>query len=286
TSLIRFIERRFSKQYPGIIESNITPWRRAISGDLTSAFDFDSCDDDTVTLPGTAGYVPPDNVRHPDYIAPPPTDQDLPQQERGTRPARALPYELHVDGEAHDTLGTIKLRFRNTGSSAAVFQVRSGDGLTGPWTYTVGAGDETSDDFGSGSAAPYDLSVYGPNGFFRAFAGSLRAGSANLTVRAVYERESEGIALVIRNHGSGDEKVTIFDAYCGEKKERFLESGESFSYYGELRESHGWYDFKMRVESDSTFLRTLAGHVETGRHSVTDPAIGGEPRHGQDEDKD
>ena len=35
TSLIRFIEARF-----GVDEPNITPWRRAVCGDLTSAFDF------------------------------------------------------------------------------------------------------------------------------------------------------------------------------------------------------------------------------------------------------
>ena len=33
TSLIRFIERRFGSEYPGIMESNITKWRRAVSGD-------------------------------------------------------------------------------------------------------------------------------------------------------------------------------------------------------------------------------------------------------------
>ena len=37
TSLIRFIEARF-----GVDEPNITPWRRAVCGDLTSAFDFES----------------------------------------------------------------------------------------------------------------------------------------------------------------------------------------------------------------------------------------------------
>src|SRR5579863_10308859 len=35
TSLIRFVEQRF-----GPLEPNITPWRRAVTGDLTSAFNF------------------------------------------------------------------------------------------------------------------------------------------------------------------------------------------------------------------------------------------------------
>src|SRR6202007_406443 len=68
TSLIRFIERRFGSEYPGIMESNITKWRRAGSGDLTSAFNFASPNDSTVPLPSTVAYIPPDNQRHPDYV--------------------------------------------------------------------------------------------------------------------------------------------------------------------------------------------------------------------------
>ena len=68
TSLIRFIERRFGSQYPGLMEGNITRWRRSVSGDLTSAFDFRSPNDATVQLPSTVGYIPPDNQRHPNYV--------------------------------------------------------------------------------------------------------------------------------------------------------------------------------------------------------------------------
>ena len=41
TSIIRFMEKRF-----GVEEPNISPWRRAICGDLTSAFDFGGKRDD------------------------------------------------------------------------------------------------------------------------------------------------------------------------------------------------------------------------------------------------
>ncbi len=40
TSLIRFLEARFAHHHPDLIETNITPWRRAVAGDLTTAFDF------------------------------------------------------------------------------------------------------------------------------------------------------------------------------------------------------------------------------------------------------
>src|SRR5207253_11045315 len=53
TSLIRFIEQRFGREHPELIETNITEWRRAVVGDLTSAFDFKSPNTNRVRLPST-----------------------------------------------------------------------------------------------------------------------------------------------------------------------------------------------------------------------------------------
>jgi phospholipase C len=273
TSLIRFIERRFGRDYPGITESNITAWRRAVVGDLSSGFNFASPNAAVVALPSTVAYQPPDNERHPDYSPAPPADQALPQQEPGTRRARALPYELHVIGNADAQQGNIELRFRNTGRAGAVFHVRSGDGLTGPWTYTVGAGDEAADSFAAGGDGSYDLSVFGPNGFFRRFAGTLAAESADLTVKTDYDRGSEGIALVIRNHSSSPEKVSIVEAYSGKSSTHHLQPHDTFTFFSPLEKSFGWYDFTVQAASDASFQRRLAGHVESGRDSVTDPAI-------------
>jgi phospholipase C len=272
TSLIRFLERRF-----GVLEPNITPWRRAVVGDLTSAFNFESPNDAVVTLPGTASYQPPEpdvvaGVRFPDYVPTPPANQELPQQEPGTRPARALPYELYVDGEVNGS--GMQLFFRNTGKAAAVFQVRSGDGQTGPWTYTVGAKDEASGNLAA-TGASYAWSVYGPNGFLRTFVGSLGADRAKLTVKTSYDGTSGGIALVMQNHGPSAETVSILDAYSGRTNTCELGPHGSATFVSELEESLGWYDFSVKVDSDPAFLRQLAGHVETGRPSVTDPAIAG-----------
>jgi phospholipase C len=270
TSLIRFVERRF-----GVTEPNITEWRRTVTGDLTSAFDFDEPNSKVVALPDVSSYQPTNQNRYPDYVPTVPTDQSLPVQEPGTRPARALPYELHVNGEVEASQGGIELSFRNSGKAGAAFQVRSGDGLSGPWTYTVGAGDEASDTLGTSGATSYDYSVYGPNGFLRTFAGSFGRDTAKITVNAIYEKEWEGIAVVIRNHGSETEKVSIVDAYSGKTHTHHVHPHDSLSYVGDLHKSFGWYDFTVSVESDASFQRQLAGHVETGRHSVSDPAIGG-----------
>jgi phospholipase C len=39
------------------------------------------------------------------------------------------------------------------------------------------------------------------------------------------------------------------------------------------RRSNGWYDLAVTSDHDHAFLRRLAGHVETGRPSTSDPAI-------------
>jgi phospholipase C len=269
TSLIRFLERRF-----GVVEPNITPWRRAVAGDLTSAFNFDSPNDAIVALPSTVAYAPPDDERHPDFAPVPPVNQALPEQEPGTRPARALPYELHVEGEVNAGQGGMELTFRNTGTAGAAFQVRFGDGSTTPRTYTVGAGHETSDSFGAVAATSYNLAVYGPNGFLRTFSGGLATGSANLQVNAAYDRHSGGIVLTIRNAGSGAAKVNIFDAYTDKTQTRVVQPQGSATFVDPLNKVFGWYDLTVRVDSDANFRRQLAGHVETGKPSVTDPAIG------------
>ncbi len=279
TSLIRFIERRFERDYPGIVESNITPWRRAVVGDLTSAFNFESPNHAVVPLPNTDGYAPPDNQRHSDYSPVPPTSQALPKQEPGVRRARPVPYEVHVLGETDFADGTVKLRFGNGGKAAAVFQVRSGDAQSGPWTYTVGAGMHVEDTwaFGEGSGATYDLSVYGPNGFFRAFKGSVSGEDrANLVVRSQFDArpESPGITLDIENRGLASSRVRITDAYGKKALVQFVEPGRTLTWHWALEGTFGWYDLTIEVESDATFQQRIAGHVETGTDSMSDPAIG------------
>jgi phospholipase C len=98
TSLIRFLETRFAGHHADLVESNITPWRRAVCGDLTGAFDFRSPNRPRpVPLPDTGAYKPDELIRKPDEVPVPPADQRLPRQERGIKPARALPYQLTAD---------------------------------------------------------------------------------------------------------------------------------------------------------------------------------------------
>ena len=41
-----------------------------------------------------------------------------------------------------------------------------------------------------------------------------------------------------------------------------------------LAASGQWYDFAVTCSSDPAFYRRFAGRVETGAHTVSDPAMG------------
>jgi phospholipase C len=172
--------------------------------------------------------------------------------------------------------GSFTIDYRSAGK-AAVFQTRSGNSDLGPWTYTVGSGDHSVDSYpitGAGLSG-YDLSVFGPNGFFRAFRGSLNgSATVQLGVHTSYHKERVAITLFLANHASQSTHLDVMNAYSGKSTRVELQAGQSTERTFELHPTFGWYDFVVTAESDSTFRYQLAGHVETGEESRTDPAIG------------
>lgn len=180
TSLIRFVEAHFAEEYPEVREPNITPWRRSIAGDLTSAFNFLTPNNERVSLPQTAHYAPPDRKRHDDYIPKPPAVQRMPVQEPGTRLARAILYQLEASGSLGVQKNKFEIHFQNRGDAAAVFHVRSAQHT--PRTYTVSPGAQLSDvwNIDASGAGSYGISVHGPNGFFRSYHGAINDATPNL----------------------------------------------------------------------------------------------------------
>ncbi|MDN3246542.1 phosphocholine-specific phospholipase C [Streptomyces sp. ZSW22] len=265
TSVIRFMERRF-----GVREPNISPWRRTVCGDLTSAFDFSRKDSRPARLPDTDAYEPPDRERHPDYRPTPPADPDMPRQERGLRPARPLRYVPHVDGAVDAAAGKFTLTFASGPRAGAAFLVTSGNRADGPWTYTTEAGKTIADTWNSVySGGSYDLTVHGPNGFLRAFRGAGRATGAEVTAR----HTGDDLRLTFTNAGSGTARLRVADAYGGRSRTVTVRPGATVHHTVGLARSRRWYDVTVTSESDPAFLRRLAGHVENGRPGVSDPAI-------------
>lgn len=274
TSVIQFIEKRF-----GVFEPNISPWRRAVAGDLTSMFNFANPNDHNVSLPTTNDFLPSVNELaggNVNTFIPSlgTVTLGVPSQEHGVRPARALPYELDVHATVKASASAVVLTFLNTGWAAGVFQVRSGNPADLVRTYTVEPGKHLSDTWSVSSS--YDLSVYGPNGFVRYFKGSIGSGAAALEVSSEYDRDDCGsISWRVTNVAGTQAEVTVLDAYTGKSITRRLQSGETLQEKLSLQQFFGWYDLILTVAGDTTFNYRLAGHVETGRDSFSDPALGG-----------
>lgn len=85
TSTLRFLERRF-----GVVEPNISAWRRKTAGDLTSALRLGEHDMSMPKLPDPAALLALQEQEAATLPAPVvPTVQQVPHQEPGTRPHTA-----------------------------------------------------------------------------------------------------------------------------------------------------------------------------------------------------
>ena len=274
TSVVKFIEKRFGVHCP-----NITPWRRAVSSDLTSFFNFANPNGPIPRLPNTSAWLPEELPSGGgSSLTPSSVSQitlGIPKQEQGVRPARALPYDLEVTAAVNASAGTVTLTFINTGRKAAVFSVRSVNAADAVRAYTVESGKSLSGIWDISSV--YGLSVYGPNGFLRQFNGSNDSSAAVLGVTATHGFGGCGsFVLQIANLTKNKASVTVTDAYTGKIVPAFFtRHGEEFVYDWSLEEFQGWYDLVITVEQDPTFEYRFAGHIETGRESISDPAMGG-----------
>ncbi|WP_394428984.1 phosphocholine-specific phospholipase C [Streptomyces sp. SGAir0957] len=267
TSIIRFMERRF-----GVEETNISPWRRSICGDLTSAFDFSLTVTDPAELPDTTAYEPPDRDRHTSYVPKPPAQGAVPKQEKGSRPSRPLPYAPYVDGAQDLSTGKYKLTFSGGDKKGAAFQVRSQSRGDGPWTYTTEAAKSLSDSWNSVySGGKYDLTVHGPNGFLRSFQGNNKVAEPEITAR--HDGASGNLALTLRNPTTADVHITVTNAYGGQPQTYTVRAGATARQTVDLRATKRWYDLKIVVEGNAGYLRRFAGHVENGQVGVSDPRI-------------
>jgi phospholipase C len=258
TSVIRFLEVRF-----GVREPNISAWRRVVSGDLVSVFDF--------TQTGGAGSLPKgdDGIARADAQAKLPTarhvDEALPRQEPGQRPARALPYNLDVIANFGGAGST--LVFYNTGRAGAVFRVSSARIGEGPWFFTLESGTSLEHRLDPNSS--YDLTVHGPNGFFRRFAGPVDSPLQ----MALHHNGSGELQIIVRNTGVADAVLSAQDGYAPDVPMNAAISP------GTVRRLHlpsasraNWYDIK--IDGPDGFLRHFAGHIETGAASMSDPHLG------------
>ncbi|HEY0272332.1 MAG TPA: alkaline phosphatase family protein, partial [Chitinophaga sp.] len=305
TSSLQFLEKFLAhKTGKPLQEDNISVWRRTVTGDLTSVFhpyngekvsapqplekeaflesihkaQFKNTPDDFVALNATqiAGIR-----QAPAFHA------LLPKQEKGTRPACALPYELYADGHFNAAENKFEISLQtgknSVGAPFCVYARHLEAQTIQARDYAVLPGDQLADQWPGNlfENGQYQLQVHGPNGFFRAFEGN--AKNPLLAVTGHYETRPQqplvftgNFSLQFKNTGATPLQFTVTDkSYRGGKRSTQLAAGATSQLTWDLSKTHGWYDLELSVAGYAGYSQRYAGHVENGKPSTSDPLMGG-----------
>ncbi|MGN6375964.1 MAG: phosphocholine-specific phospholipase C [Sphingomonas sp.] len=266
TSVLRFLEKRF-----GVAEPNISPWRRAVCGDLTSMFDFDVPYHERLdtawaaALPSVDDYIRDTKALCADAPAPPiGKGEGVPVQEPGTRPARPLPYRFAVEPAWSDA--GLTLRFENEGPVGVVFGVQDEIAFPGWRYFTVAAGTRIEEIWPLRPDQPHALVVQGPNGFQREFRAPAEA--APIAAMVAWRENGGAGTLSLANHSDAAVSMALHCAHSGQHMQVTVAAQGDAKVPVKLAD-HRWYDLLLTT-AEGGQLR-LAGHVENGTPGVSEP---------------
>ncbi len=140
-----------------------------------------------------------------------------------------------------------------------------------PRRYTVGPGGALR---GVWDPGVYDLWVMGPNGFHRHFIGDARGDAFRLSLAQHPERRE--LVLTIANPADAVRKVEIVAAYSyAPPWTAEIAPGSTVDRRWSVAASKGWYDLSLSRSGEGGYFRRLAGRLETGVDSISDPIMGG-----------
>ena len=127
---------------------------------------------------------------------------------------------------------------------------------------------------------PASLTVifpHGANGFLRHVKGATATISgARPEIAATHNGVHGALQLLLSNVGGGAAcTFTVTDnAYGAAALRHTVAAGQSLALDIALGASFGWYDVTITCDADARWSRRVAGHVESGQASRTDPMIG------------
>jgi phospholipase C len=309
TSSLQFLEKFLEKKSgKKITEPNINEWRRTVCGDLHSA--FRPYNGEKISKPlflEKEKFIEeiydakfkqlPNNYKKLSKTEIAEINQKghlsslMPSQEKGIRSCCPLPYELYVNGNMDKGRNKIEINFKagntlfanSAGSPFYVYAISPYEQQQWrTWNYAVRAGFEEKDEWKLAAFAngEYHLRIYGPNGFYREFAGNKNEPFIN--VNCNYERSSinvkkltGNISLVITNNEPNAVTIEIKDnSYKTGTQKKLIAPNATITIVLSQSKVYGWYDFSVTVNGNSSFEKRFAGHVETGAISKTDPFMG------------
>ena len=320
TSVLQFLEHFLNNKFgKDVKETNISKWRRTVTGNLTSAFrpdengkkeklPFISRDPFMETIYNAKFKNPPSDFKALTAAEITQINQDgdssslMPKQEKGIRPLCPSPYVMDTEEVFHPGKKSIDLNFKvlNTfgmdGAKGVPFNVyapgmyrkKESDSFENLhfWSFAVKAGDRllTSWPLDAFEDEAYHLRVYGPNGFYREFKGNPSDPGVEVNVKysrnVLTDKPTGNIELTFINHDeTAGKKIRVIDhSYKQHNKTVKLgkegSSNDIVTIKLNLDKSHQWYDLGIKIDGYGDFERRYAGHVETGRISYSDPAMG------------
>jgi len=267
TSIIRFLET-----WTGVVEPNISDWRRQTCGDLTSALDFAHPDTSLPALPEvTFGN---ESVLAPSV----PAVQILPVQDPGVLPACPLPYQPDASCTTDGNSNRVNLTMTNAGTAAVHFAVYPNRfRAAGPWQFDAPPGGCVTGSFliPAGDNGQYDYTCYGPNGFQRRFAGNINADSQQIEITSSLNPADGSLTLGLLNSAAAPAAFTVADNLNPAEVQTYAlpPAATTNCTFPVLTNDLGWYDVTVTAASDTNFVRHLAGHLETGAASFTQPPV-------------
>lgn len=307
TSPLQFLEYFVNhKTGKALKEDNITAWRRTVCGDLTSVFRPYNGEviakptflEKTAFMEGIhrakfkdtpKGFRALSDSEMGLMNKEPRESPYFPKQEAGMSDSCSLPYELYVDGSwdadrgAYNTEMKVGKEVFGKASAGAPFTVYSETEYLGEKgvsrNYAVSASDAVADSWAIANfkSKAYKLAVYGPNGFYRLFAGSDK--NPAIRIRCDYERKkTKGLTgrllLHLENKGKTDQELLLEDLSYGQKSKVVrLQAGASKTIVWDTNKQYQWYDVQVSCKGCVGFSEQFAGRVEIGTHSKTDPQM-------------
>jgi phospholipase C len=269
TSIIRFLET-----ITGVREPNISDWRRTVSSDLMSCFDFAAPEfgiPDASVVPGLSQTqklveAADADMSKPSVAVPAVGAQAMPTQDSGAVRYRRLPYRQSADVAVDRSSGRVTLTMRNQGAVGVNHQVFANVLL--PFTadpHTIPAGGDATWLWDTSQTdGLYDFSVYGPDRFLRRFAGAVVRGSrADIAIphatAAVGASGSGVLKLTLVNDGGAEGRFELVANDFIDHARRVYVAGYGTTTVDWPVDDAGYYD--VVVTAGTGFRYRFAGRV-------------------------
>lgn len=276
TSILRLLER-----ITKVKEPNISAWRRAVCGDLSSVFRKAALQKPEAKLPFPEHDQFLKRIHQAQFKGLPAgwtSDGTIPKQEPGTRPSLPLPYQLAATAKVNKD-GALHLRLQSGPKSGSPFHAytqglfRNSERLR-TRAYAVEAGKTLEDtwDLAGFPNGKYDVHISGPNGFLRSFTGNAQDPKLNASLE--YQGNSSAYIAIHNEAEDRGYEILIADRSYGTPSRTLrIEASQALRVPIQLAQSHHWYDLQLTVTDYSAYSRAFAGRVETGAVGISDPAM-------------